>query len=55
MTMPLCKCGEDYATVELKGVGRVLVCDRCAALLEMMAKLAGEVLQRRPVLGVVQR
>ena len=53
--MPECRCGQDYATVELKGSeGRVLVCERCAAMLEMVRAVFGGSLVRRPVLGLIR-
>lgn len=55
--MPLCSCGQDYATVELKVEGRVLACEKCAAMLEMVMTLAyGDAkVRRRPVLALVPR
>jgi hypothetical protein len=49
----MCPCSKSYATVELKGAGRVLVCEDCAAMLEMVSRLMGAGVKRRPVLGIV--
>jgi len=51
--MPLCPCGRAFATVELKGPRRVLVCEDCAAMLEMVANFMGVDPKRRPVLAIV--
>lgn len=53
MAMPMCACGMDYATVELEGKERVLACTQCASLLEMLTRLLGSRVRRRPVLGLV--
>lgn len=51
--MPMCRCGRSFATVELKGARRLLLCDDCAAMLEMVADFMGVDPKRRPVLGIV--
>jgi hypothetical protein len=53
--MPMCPCGKSFATVELKAAGRVLVCEDCAAMLEMVMRLVGAQAKRIPLLAIVPR
>ena len=53
MTMPMCPCERSFATVELRAAGRVLVCEDCARMLELVTRLMGANAKRVPILALV--